>query len=234
MLKLVNAFLKQHRKELGLKGYTKMTYLEKLDYLKSKTKGTKYEKEISKFTKPRVDEGIKKVLDKSGRGKNVRVKKTKKEPYKFTKEMKSLHSKSNKEPKKEEPKKEEPKQEPKKKMPNDFSSVKTPEDITKSAKIKKQIKSIVGSNNTLKLPSKERKAITNKALLNVGFSKVYEVKEEIKNYESLPQNIKDNLALYIYAVPRDEVVPTPTFKGDKFSSPRSYGSKGAYEYFYNA
>tara|TARA_R100000654_G_scaffold10274_2_gene22984 strand:+ start:4180 stop:4890 length:711 start_codon:yes stop_codon:yes gene_type:complete len=78
MLKLVNAFLKQHRKELGLKGYTKMTYLEKLEYLKSKTKGTKYERDIAKFTKPRVDKGIKKVLDKSGRGKNVRVKSVKK------------------------------------------------------------------------------------------------------------------------------------------------------------
>ena len=61
MLKLVNAFLKTHRKELGLKGYTKMSYLEKLDYLKTKTKGTKYEKEIRKFTNPKVDEGIKQV-----------------------------------------------------------------------------------------------------------------------------------------------------------------------------
>jgi hypothetical protein len=77
-LKLVNAFLKQHRKELGLKGYSKMSYLEKLNYLKEKTKGTKYEREIGKFTKPRVDEGIKKVLEKSGRGQNVRVKREKK------------------------------------------------------------------------------------------------------------------------------------------------------------
>ncbi len=78
MLKLVNSFLKDHRKELGLKGYSKMSYLQKLDYLKSKTKGTKYEKEIRKFTKPRVDEGIKKVLEKSGR--KVKVKQPKKKP----------------------------------------------------------------------------------------------------------------------------------------------------------
>ena len=78
MLKIVNAFIKDHRKELGLKGYSKMSYLEKLKYLEGKVKGTKYEREIGKLTKPRVDEGIKKVLDKSGRGKNVRVKKEKK------------------------------------------------------------------------------------------------------------------------------------------------------------
>ena len=77
MLKIVNAFIKDHRKELGLKGYSKMSYLEKLKYLEGKVKGTKYEREIGKLTKPRVDEGIKKVLDKSGRGKNVRVKKNK-------------------------------------------------------------------------------------------------------------------------------------------------------------
>jgi len=83
MLKIVNAFIKDHRQELGLKGYSKMSYLEKLKYLEGKVKGTKYEREIGKLTKPRVDEGIKKVLDKSGRGKNVRVKKEKK--VKFTK-----------------------------------------------------------------------------------------------------------------------------------------------------
>jgi hypothetical protein len=93
MLRLVNAFLKTHRKELGLKGYSKMKYLEKLDYLKSKTKGTKYEREIAKFTKPKVDEGIKKVLDKSGRGKNVRVKREKKEVDRLLdKELKALHT----------------------------------------------------------------------------------------------------------------------------------------------
>ena len=94
MLKIVNAFIKDHRKELGLKGYSKMSYLEKLKYLEGKVKGTKYEREIGKLTKPRVDEGIKKVLDKSGRGKNVRVKKEKKPvDKKLNKEMKSLHSK---------------------------------------------------------------------------------------------------------------------------------------------
>ena len=94
MLKIVNAFIKDHRQELGLKGYSKMSYLEKLKYLEGKVKGTKYEREIGKLTKPRVDEGIKKVLDKSGRGKNVRVKKEKKPvDKKLNKEMKSLHSK---------------------------------------------------------------------------------------------------------------------------------------------
>ena len=78
MLKIVNAFLKDHRKELGLKGYSKMSYLQKLKYLEEKTKGTKYQREISKLTKPKVDEGIKAILQKSGRGKNVRVKKEKK------------------------------------------------------------------------------------------------------------------------------------------------------------
>ena len=95
MLKIVNAFIKDHRQELGLKGYSKMSYLEKLKYLEGKVKGTKYEREIGKLTKPRVDEGIKKVLDKSGRGKNVRVKKEKKPvDKKLNQEMKSLHSKT--------------------------------------------------------------------------------------------------------------------------------------------
>ncbi len=84
MLKIVNAFIKAHRQELGLKGYSKMSYLEKLNYLEGKVKGTKYEREIGKLTKPRVDEGIKKVLMRptkkapEGRGQNVRVKKEKK------------------------------------------------------------------------------------------------------------------------------------------------------------
>jgi len=92
MLKIVNAFIKEHRQELGLKGYSKMKYLEKLKYLEGKVKGTKYEREIGKLTKPRVDEGIKKVLEKSGRGKNVRVKRDKEriKKEKFEKAVKDL------------------------------------------------------------------------------------------------------------------------------------------------
>ncbi len=83
MLKVVNAFIKEHRKELDLKGTSKMTYLQKIKYLEGKVKGTKYEREIGKLTKPRVDEGIKKVLMRptknapEGRGQNVREKKDK-------------------------------------------------------------------------------------------------------------------------------------------------------------
>jgi hypothetical protein len=93
MLKILNAFIKEHRKELGLKGYSKMKYLEKLKYVEGKVKGTKYEREIGKLTKPRVDEGIKKVLERSGRGKNVRVKREKKVVDRdLDKELKALHS----------------------------------------------------------------------------------------------------------------------------------------------
>jgi len=98
MLKIVNAFIKEHRTELGLKGYSKMTYLEKLKYLEGKVKGTKYEREIGKLTKPRVDEGIKKVLMRptkkapEGRGQNVRVKRDKQKvkKQKFEKAVKDL------------------------------------------------------------------------------------------------------------------------------------------------
>ena len=48
MLKIVNAFLKDHRKELGLKGYSKMSYLQKLKYLEEKTK-------VLKNIKPNTD-----------------------------------------------------------------------------------------------------------------------------------------------------------------------------------
>ena len=98
MLKILNAFIKEHRKELGLKGYSKMSYLEKLKYVEGKVKGTKYEREIGKLTKPRVDEGIKKVLMRptkkapEGRGQNVRVKrdKEKEKKQKFEKAVKDL------------------------------------------------------------------------------------------------------------------------------------------------
>ena len=92
MLKILNAFIKEHRTELGLKGYSKMSYLEKLKYIEGKVKGTKYEREIGKLTKPRVDEGIKKVLEKSGRGQNVKVKtdKVKVRREKFEKAVKDL------------------------------------------------------------------------------------------------------------------------------------------------
>ncbi len=106
MLKIVNAFIKEHRTELGLKGYSKMSYLEKLKYLEGKVKGTKYEREIAKLTNPKVDEGIKKVLEKSGRGQNVRVKKDK-EKVRKEKVVKAAKDLSKKVPpeKKEEPKK---------------------------------------------------------------------------------------------------------------------------------
>ena len=78
MLKVLNDFIKEHRKELGLKGYSKMKYLEKLNYVEGKVKGTKYEKEIKKLTEPKVDSGIKKILEKSGRGKGIEVKQKKK------------------------------------------------------------------------------------------------------------------------------------------------------------
>ena len=78
-------------------------------------------------------------------------------------------------------------------------NVKTPLDITKSAKIKKLIKDFTGENNTLKMPSKDIQHITKKALLYV--SSDYD--DVIKKYNKLPKNIKDNLALVFYSYDKE-------------------------------
>lgn len=84
------------------------------------------------------------------------------------------------------------------KKANDFSKVNNPQDITKSAKIKKEIKTLLGNDNTLKMPRKDAKSVTNKALLSVRGDNIKTTKEVIKKYDKLPKNIKDNLALQIY------------------------------------
>ena len=94
-----------------------------------------------------------------------------------------------------------------------FSSVNTPLDITKSPKIKTAIKEYLiegdvlvhagtsrrWSTNTIKLPSKPLQAYTKKALISIGFHSGDKwVEDVIKQYNKLPQNMKDNLGLLLY------------------------------------
>ena len=98
-------------------------------------------------------------------------------------------------------------------LPPIFRSVNTPLNITKSPKIKTAIKEFLiegdvlvhagtarrWNTNTIKLPSKPLQAYTKKALISFGFhSGVKRVEDVIKQYNKLPQNMKDNLGLLLY------------------------------------
>jgi len=86
-----------------------------------------------------------------------------------------------------------------------FSSIKSPTDITNSAKIKEALKKYIGEKNTLKLTKDMN---TNKALLFI-----FEKKEGIsipeikKRYDSLPKNVKDNFALRFYGLNNETYNP---------------------------
>ena len=210
MLKILNAFIKEHRTELGLKGYSKMSYLDKLKYIEGKVKGTKYEREIGKLTKPRVDEGIKKVLEKSGRGQNVKVKtdKVKVRREKFEKAVKDLRKRV--------PPQEKQKSDPTPEMPKPCSLVNTlkppkPE----SVKYLKDKKISTIQLNTLARPgavkdikpasmkklSEIKEFFINNGLNSVEIIKKYTSREELPKYsEKLEKLILNMLAKRRYSV----------------------------------
>ena len=90
-----------------------------------------------------------------------------------------------------------------------FSNVKTPLDITKSGKIKSEIKKLLDNNNTLKMPNKQqvgegmKKAMLAVSPGRIGSEGLKRADEVIKKYNQLPKNIKDNLALYIYGYEKE-------------------------------
>ena len=113
-----------------------------------------------------------------------------------------------------------------------FSSVNRPLDITKSPKIKKAIKEFLldgrNSTATIKLPSIPLQEHTKKALISIGWHRGGEEMENvIKKYNTLPQNMKENLGLLLYGYEKELHTKYSNLKSDSGSS------GGEYYRFYN-